>query len=113
MAELDDTLAQYSILAIQSAAEDLGIEPMELAKRLNEGEISRLAHLLNAAHRHVTNPGLRHRIEDLLSAVTGGRMPGARAETELDWALKISKRRRSQPDRASVDDPEDEGEQSL
>lgn len=105
--ELGDTLAQYSKRALVSAAEELGIDPLELARSLNQGEIARLVHLLNAAHRHVENPGLRHRIEDLLMAVTDGRMPGAQAESELDWALRVAKRRR-QARESSDQDPGDQ-----
>lgn len=95
MAGLDDALAQYSIQAIRSSAEPLGIEALMLAKRLHDGEIFRMIHLLNAALPHVHSHGLRHRIEDLLSSVTDGRMPMfERAETELDWALQTLRHRR-------------------
>lgn len=94
--DLDDILAQHCKLAITSAAEELGIDPLTLARRMNQGEIARLAHLLNAAFRHVENDGLRHRIEDLLMAITDGVMPQAPAETELDWALRVARRRREQ-----------------
>jgi hypothetical protein len=97
MAELDDTLAQHCMEAIQTAARELEVEPLALAKRLHQGEIARLAILLNAARQHVTHPGLRHRIEDLLSAVTDGRLPMfGSPETELDWALKALRRRRKE-----------------
>lgn len=101
---LDDTLAQYCKLAIVSAAEELGVDPLVLARRLNQGEIARLAHLLNAALRHVENTGLRHRIEDLLMAITDGAMPGSRPESELDWALRVARRRREQRE-SSGDEP--------
>lgn len=102
MADLDDAMAQYSILAIRSAAAHLKADPLTLAKRLNDGEISRLIHLLNAALPHVSTPGLRHRIEDLLSAVTDGQMPMfEEPETELDWAMETLRRRRRT---SSVDD---------
>jgi hypothetical protein len=94
MAELDDALAQYSIHAVRSAAERLGVEPLALARRLHGGEIFRLLRLLNAALPHVSTPGLRHRIEDQLSSITDGRMPMfERAETELDWALEAFRAR--------------------
>lgn len=105
MTELDDQLAQYCKLAIESAAAELGVSPLGLAKRLNQGEVARLLHLLNAALRHVDHPRLRHRIEDLLVAVTDGRMPAESAESELDWALKVAGRRRGE---ASRRDPSDE-----
>lgn len=108
--ELDDTLAQHCKLAIASAAEELGIDPLTLAQRMNQGEIARLAHLLNSALRHVENDGLRHRIEDLLMAITDGVMPQARAETELDWALRVARRRREQRDRSDNEPSADPGD---
>lgn len=107
--ELDDTLAQHCKLAIVSAAEELEVDPLALARRLNQGEIARLAHLLNAALRHVENAGLRHRIEDLLMAITDGVMPQARAETELDWALRVARRRRERGDGSDTERPGDDG----
>lgn len=101
--QLDDTLGQHCKLAIESAAAELGVDPLVLARRLNQGEIARLAHLLNAALRHVHTPGLRHRIEDLLTAVTEGVMPAAAPESELDWALRVAKHRR-QKDTGADDD---------
>jgi hypothetical protein len=98
MAELDDTLAQHSIEAIRSSAGLLGIEPLQLARRLHEGEIYRLIRLLHAALQHVSTPALRHRIEDLLSSVTDGRVPMfEEPETELDWALQVLRRREDPP----------------
>ena len=42
-------------------------------------------------------------------AVTDGRMPSEAPETELDWALKVARRRREQRDRnATLDEPEPE-----
>ncbi len=98
MNDLDGQLAQFAVLAIQTAAEELGIEPLALAHRLDQAEIARLIHLLNACHAHVDHQGLRHRTEDLLRAVTDGRMPDHRPESELDWALKVAKLRRSTTD---------------
>lgn len=95
MAELDDALAQYSIEAVRSSAAPLGIDTLTFARRLHGGEILRLLRLLNAALPHVSNRGLRHRIEDALSAVTDGRMPMfEKAETELDWAIETLRQRR-------------------
>lgn len=98
MTDLDDQLAQYSLLAVRTAAGDLGVDPLTLARRLNGGEIARLVELLNACLAHVDHGGLRHRTEDLLRAVTDGRMPDQRPESELDWALKVAKRRRLEAD---------------
>lgn len=98
MSEREDRLVDYAILAIESAAEELGVPALTLARRLQDAEIARLVHLLNAATQHVDNPGLRHRIEDLLMAVTEGRMPSQAAETELDWALRVARRRRVEGD---------------
>lgn len=104
MADLGDRLAQYSQRAIESAAEELGTDPLALARRLNQAEIARLVHLLNAAFPHVEHPALRHRIEDLLMAVTDGRMPSADPESELDWALKVASRRRIQKEKGEAND---------
>lgn len=101
----DDRLARYATLAMESAASELGVEPLALARRLDGAEIARLVHLLNAAIRHVEHAGLRHRIEDLLTHITDGRMPAERPESELDWALKVV-RRRSDRDREPPDHPE-------
>lgn len=106
MTELDDTLAQHCKLAIETAAEELGIPPLRLAQRLNRAEIARLIHLLDAALRHVEHAGLRHRIEDLLLAVTDGAKPGATSESELDWALKTVRRRRVERDGRIADEEE-------
>lgn len=109
MSTLDDQLAQFSVLAVRTAARELGIEPLTLARRLNQAEIARLIHLLNACLAHVDHPGLRHRTEDLLMALTDGRMPDRRPESELDWALKVAKRRRSPADgRLDTDSDEEE-----
>ena len=107
MSTLDDALGQYSKLAIHTAARELGLDPLELARRLNKGEIARLIHLLNACLAHVENAGLRRRTEDLLLAVTDGRMPDHQPESEVDLALKGAKRRRLPGDGRL--DPEDGG----
>jgi hypothetical protein len=97
MTELDDQLAQQALQAIRSSAEPLGVDVLTLAKRLRDGEIYRSLRLLNAALPHVSAPSLRHRIEDLLSEVTDGRMPMfEKPETDLDWALQTIRRRREQ-----------------
>ncbi len=103
MAELENQMAQYCTQAIASAAEELGTDPLQLAKRLHGAQIARLTILLNAALPYVEHPGLRHRIEDLLSEVTGGRMPmSGRPETELDWALQTMRRRRLDQERRAT-----------
>jgi hypothetical protein len=102
----DPVLASAAAGAVTTAATELGIEPLTLARRLDGGEIARLVHLLNAALVHVDHPALRHRIEDLLMTVTGGRMPAQPAESELDWALKVL-RRRSEDRRSEPGVPED------
>ena len=54
--------------------------------------------------KKVSTPALRHRIEDLLSSVTDGRMPMfAKPETELDWALDTLRRRREKASDAEAD----------
>lgn len=111
MATMDDSLAQYSIEAVRSAAGPLGVEPLAFARRLHDGEILRLIRLLNAALPHVSSPGLRHRIEDVLSAVTDGRMPMfEEPESDLDRALDVLRRRREKAERSdagSEDGPAD------
>jgi len=97
----DESLAKFSAQAIRTAAGVLGVKPLALAKRLQDGEIARLMQLLNAASPQVAAAGLRHRIEDLLSAVTDGQMPMfEKPETELDWAMESFRQRRrsAQPD---------------
>ena len=100
-----ELLSRYATQAVETAARELGVEPLDLARSLDDAQIARLLHLLNAAFRHVEHPGLRHRIEDLLMAVSDGRMPAQAAESELDWALKVV-RRRSERDRATGGDEE-------
>ncbi len=108
MAELDDELAQCCIQAIAVAAGELGTDRLRLAKRLHDGQVARLVILLNAALPHVEHSGLRHRIEDLLSEVTGGRMPmSGRPETQLDWALQTMRRRRIAQERQAASDIEE------
>jgi hypothetical protein len=97
MTEIEEPLTKYSVLAISSSSAPLGVDATTLAKRLQDGEIARLLRLLNAALPHVEVPGLRRRIEDLLSSVTDGRMPMFEApESELDWALGSLRRRRTE-----------------
>lgn len=101
MAEMSDTpgtLGQIATRAVETAAQELGMEPLALARRLTQAEIARLVHLLNACMAHVEHTGLRRRTEELLMSVTDGRMPDQRPESELDWALKVTKRRRAQED---------------
>lgn len=102
-----ELLSRLAVAAVETAARELEVEPVELARRLDGAEIARLIHLLNAAFRHVEHPGLRRRIEDLLVAVSDGRMPGEEAESELDWALKVV-RRRSDGDREATADEDPE-----
>ncbi len=111
MAELHDELAQYCIHAISSAARELGTEPLPLAKRLHDAQIARLVILLHAALPHVQPAGLRHRIEDLLSDVSGGRLPMSGApETELDWALRTLRRRRINQELQATSETDDDAE---
>jgi hypothetical protein len=99
----EPALARPASQAITSAAAELGVRPIDLARRLGGGEIARLLQLLNAAHRHVSHAGLRHRIEAVLLSVTDGRMPGQSPESELDWALRVAKDRRDPGDEAPAD----------
>lgn len=107
MAELDDRFERHCIQAIRSAAAELRTEPSQLARLLQDGEIARLAILLNAALPHVQHDALRHRIEDLLSHVSAGRMPmSAEPESELDWALRSLRRRKTDQEHAGPEDAE-------
>lgn len=99
-----ELLSRLAVAAVETAARELEVEPLALARRLDDAEIARLIHLLNAAFRHVEHHGLRHRIEDLLMAVSDGRMPGEDAESELDWALKVVRRRADGDRRAAADE---------
>lgn len=107
MTDFADQLGQYSKLAIETAASELGVAPLELARRLNQAEIARLMVLLNAALQHVDHPALRHRIEDVLMSVTDGRLPSDRTEGELEWALKVTARRRAERNRRSGSTPDE------
>jgi hypothetical protein len=94
-----------SVQALRSAADDLGVPAEDLATRLQGGEIARLLRLLNAAAPHVEAAGLRHRIENLLSAVTDGRMPMfEKPETDLDFAMDTLRQRRRKRELDSADD---------
>jgi hypothetical protein len=91
----DELLARHASQAVRRAAEMLDMKPLVLAKHLQDGEIARLVELLNAALPQVSQTGLRHRVEDLLSAVTDGRMPMfGNPESELDWAMETLRKRR-------------------
>lgn len=105
MSNPDDAIARHARVAIETAAAELKVPALALARRLNDAEIARLILLLNAALPHVDHPALRHRIEDVLMAVTDGRLPGD-AETELDWALKVTGRRRADRSRRKDDEGE-------
>jgi hypothetical protein len=107
MTDVNEQLALHARIAVESAADELGIPALTLARRLAGAEIARLVHLLNAATRHVDNAGLRRRIEDVLTAVTDGSMPSKEPESELDWALKVAGRRRAErtEEEISTEDP--------
>ena len=79
------------------------LAPLTLAKWLHSGEVFRLFRLLNAALPEVSSPDLRHRIEDLLSSVTDGRMPMfEKPETNLHRALATLRQRREKVGRNDV-----------
>lgn len=105
-----DLLQHHAARAVETAALELDLDPLALARRLDDAEIARLIHLLNAAFRHVEHTGLRRRIEDLLVAVSDGRMPGQEAESELDWALKVVRRRSDQGRSTTRGDEDQEDE---
>ena len=110
MDEYQDPIARHAARAVRSAAEALGMEPLAFSRRLGDGEIASLVRLLNAAATHVSTPGLRHRIEDLLSNVTDGRMPMfEKPGSQLDWALgKFRQRGGDAAKHAPGDDDEDD-----
>lgn len=108
----NDALERYSVAAIHTAAEQLGMDPLTLARQLQEGQIARLVRLLNSACPQVASPGLRRRMEDTLSTVTDGKMPMFEAAgSELDWAMGEMRQRRLDRERQgkSAFADEDEG----
>jgi hypothetical protein len=63
-------LAELSAQAVETAASDLGLNPLLLARELAQGEIGLLISYLRAAAEHVTDLDLRVRIDRLLHRLT-------------------------------------------
>ncbi len=63
-------LAELSEQAVETAASDLGLNPLLLARELAQGEIGLLISYLRAAAEHVTDLDLRVRIDRLLHRLT-------------------------------------------
>ncbi|HEY0014812.1 MAG TPA: hypothetical protein VGC13_00780 [Longimicrobium sp.] len=63
-------LAELSERAVEIAAQDLGLNPLLLARELAQGEIGLLIGYLRAAAEHVTDLDLRVRIDRLLHRLT-------------------------------------------
>ncbi|HEX6373996.1 MAG TPA: hypothetical protein VF006_34020 [Longimicrobium sp.] len=63
-------LAELSGRAVETAASDLGLNPLLFARELAQGEIGLLISYLRAAAEHVTDLDLRVRIDRLLHRLT-------------------------------------------
>lgn len=63
-------LAELSVRAVETAALDLGLNPLLFARELAQGEIGLMAGYLRAAAEHVTDLDLRVRIDRLLHRLT-------------------------------------------
>lgn len=63
-------LAELSRQAVETAASDLGLNPLLLARELAQGEIGLMLSYLRAAAEHVTDLDLRVRIDRLLHRLT-------------------------------------------
>lgn len=65
-----DELCELAEQAIETAAGDLGLNPLLFARELAQGEIGLLVSYLRAAAEHVTDLDLRVRIDHLLHRLT-------------------------------------------
>ncbi|HEX6038483.1 MAG TPA: hypothetical protein VFZ20_10610 [Longimicrobium sp.] len=65
-----DELCELAERAIETAAGDLGLNPLLFARELAQGEIGLLVSYLRAAAEHVTDLDLRTRIDALLHRLT-------------------------------------------
>jgi hypothetical protein len=63
-------LAELSVQAVETAAMDMGLNPLLLARELAQGEIGLLVSYLRAAAAHVDDLDLRVRIDRLLHRLT-------------------------------------------
>jgi hypothetical protein len=65
-----DELAELAVRAVELAAQDLGLNPLLLARELAQGEIGLLISYLRAASAGVDDLALRDRIDRLLHRLT-------------------------------------------
>ena len=65
-----DEMAELSVQAVETAALDMGLNPLLLARELAQGEIGLLISYLRAAAGHVDDLDLRVRIDRLLHRLT-------------------------------------------
>ncbi len=65
-----DEMRELAERAVQTAAGDLGLNPLLLARELAQGEIGLLISYLRAAAEHVAELDLRVRIDGLLHRLT-------------------------------------------
>jgi hypothetical protein len=65
-----DELWELAERAVETAAGDLGLNPLLFARELAQGEIGLLISYLRAASRHVDDLDLRVRIDRLLHRLT-------------------------------------------
>jgi hypothetical protein len=63
-------LGELAIQAVETAALDMGLNPLLFARELAQGEIGLLVSYLRAASAHVDDLGLRDRIDRLLHRLT-------------------------------------------
>lgn len=65
-----EELAELAVRAVETAASDLGLNPLLFARELAQGEIGLLLGYLRAAAPHVGDLDLRIRIDRLLHRLT-------------------------------------------
>lgn len=63
-------LAELAVQAVETAASDLGLNPVLFARELAQGEVGLLISYLRAAALHVDDLDLRVRIDRLLHRLT-------------------------------------------
>jgi hypothetical protein len=63
-------LAELAVQAVETAALDLGLNPLLFARELAQGEVGLLIGYLRSAADHVTDMHLRDRIDRLLHRLT-------------------------------------------
>lgn len=63
-------LGELAIQAVETAALDMGLNPLLFARELAQGEIGLLVSYLRAASAHVDDLDLRDRIDRLLHRLT-------------------------------------------